>query len=260
MITRTWHGRTSLSDADHYFHFLRTKGTDEYRGIPGNISVKVWRKKDNDCCHFYTVTEWNSLEAVKSFAGEQYEKAVYYPEDDNILLEFEETVQHYESEDVSNARIKSYIRQLRQLYEGGSWQQESFLEKLKDIDDASAFREPLPGLNTIAGLVWHCTYWKTVLIERMKGNHGYREATMQQLNFLPPDELHKKGWQRIKDDFEKTHTTLVAMLMPLPDDFLLTEYQPGFTYEHHLEGIVQHDIYHLGQIGLVKRMIKEDKQ
>ena len=101
MITRIWHGITTPSDAEHYLRFLLTDGTKEYRQTTGNLSVKVWSRKEKDCCHFYTVTEWKNLEAIKKFAGEDYEKAVYYPEDKGILLEFEETVQHFESYDVS---------------------------------------------------------------------------------------------------------------------------------------------------------------
>ena len=97
MITRVWHGRTSLQDADRYLQFLLTKGTADYKRVFGNISVRVWRRLDKECSHFYTITEWQSIDAIKQFAGDNYEKAVYYPEDDGVLLEFEESVFHYES-------------------------------------------------------------------------------------------------------------------------------------------------------------------
>jgi heme-degrading monooxygenase HmoA len=100
MITRIWHGRTSLSDSENYLAFLLSGGTNEYRQTPGIISIRVWKRKEKDCCHFYTVTEWENLDAVKRFAGENYKKAVYYPEDQGILLEFEETVHHYDSFEV----------------------------------------------------------------------------------------------------------------------------------------------------------------
>ena len=101
MITRVWHGRTSLQNADNYLHFLLHDGTKEYLQTGGNLSVKVWQHKAQDCCHFWTVTEWSNIEAIKDFAGEDYEKAKYYPQDDGILLEFEETVNHYETYPVS---------------------------------------------------------------------------------------------------------------------------------------------------------------
>lgn len=97
MITRIWHGRTSHENSDWYLRFLLNKGTEEYTLTPGNLSVKVWRQKADDCCHFWTVTEWKDISSVKAFAGEDYEKAVYYPEDEGILLEFEERVMHVET-------------------------------------------------------------------------------------------------------------------------------------------------------------------
>ncbi|HEY2348853.1 MAG TPA: antibiotic biosynthesis monooxygenase [Puia sp.] len=97
MITRIWHGRTSLENCDLYLRFLSDKGTKEYLQTPGNLSVKVWRQKAEDCCHFWTVTEWKDIDSVKAFAGEDYEKAVYYPEDEGVLLEFEEQVIHTET-------------------------------------------------------------------------------------------------------------------------------------------------------------------
>lgn len=102
MITRIWHGRTALKNATSYLQFLLNEGTREYRQTPGNLSVKVWRKVDADCCHFWTVTEWTDIEAIKRFAGDDYGKAKYYPEDEGILLEFEEGVEHCESFVVGN--------------------------------------------------------------------------------------------------------------------------------------------------------------
>jgi hypothetical protein len=97
MITRIWHGRTGLPHAENYLHFLLHDGTKEYLQTEGNLSVKVWQHKEEDCCHFWTVTEWTGINAIKSFAGEDYEKAKYYPQDKGILLEFEEKVRHYET-------------------------------------------------------------------------------------------------------------------------------------------------------------------
>ena len=96
MITRQWHGRTGIKDADRYLHFLLTDGTREYLATPGNISVRVWQSKGKEVCDFWTVTEWTDIESIKAFAGEEYEKAKYYPFDQGMLLEFEEHVNHYE--------------------------------------------------------------------------------------------------------------------------------------------------------------------
>lgn len=97
MIKRIWHGRPALKNADNYLQFLLHKGTEEYLQTEGNLSVKIWRRLEKDSCHFWTVTEWVNIEAIKRFAGEDYEKAVYYPKDNGVLLEFEEKVIHCET-------------------------------------------------------------------------------------------------------------------------------------------------------------------
>jgi heme-degrading monooxygenase HmoA len=56
----------------------------------------VLRRIEADKAHFLTLSLWESLDAIKKFAGEDYEKARYYPEDKDFLLDFEPTVQHYE--------------------------------------------------------------------------------------------------------------------------------------------------------------------
>ena len=96
-ITRIWHGITKAADADEYLRYVEETGVAEYRKIPGNLSAKLLRSVEGDRCHFLTITEWESYESIRAFAGEDYKKAKYYPEDKTYLLEFEEHVMHYET-------------------------------------------------------------------------------------------------------------------------------------------------------------------
>jgi len=259
MITRIWHGRTSVENAEYYRKLLSEKGTKEYLETPGNISAKVWTRPGDNCVHCWTVTEWDNIDSIKAFAGDDYEKAKYYPEDDGILLEFEEKVEHYHSEDVSNAKVRMYVQQFVQNYEGGSWQAENFIDKLNDVDESLAFQQPMPGVHSVAEIVWHCCYWRTVLINSLNGDYGYRERTMGELNFLPLEAVRKKGWKTLLSDLELTQKVLLVMLGRMRDRDLLKEYTPGHTFDHMIVGIVQHDIYHLGQIGLVKKIVSTNK-
>lgn len=97
VITRIWHGKTKIEFADEYLKLLEETGIADYKKIPGNISTEIWRKKEGNICHFWTVTKWNSIESIKQFAGDDYEKAKYYPEDKKYLIEFEEKVIHNET-------------------------------------------------------------------------------------------------------------------------------------------------------------------
>jgi heme-degrading monooxygenase HmoA len=96
MIVRLWHGRVPSLKAKAYREFLIERAIPDYNGIEGNISVEILEREDGDVTHFLTVTHWINLDAIKAFAGKDIDKAKYYPEDKNFLLEFEEKVQHYE--------------------------------------------------------------------------------------------------------------------------------------------------------------------
>jgi heme-degrading monooxygenase HmoA len=98
-ITRIWHGKTRIEHADEYLEYLKKTGVPDYRSVPGNLSVQVWRRKEGQVCHFWTVTRWEDIESIKKFAGDEYEKARYYPDDKKYLLEFEPTVIHCETFD-----------------------------------------------------------------------------------------------------------------------------------------------------------------
>ncbi|MEW6286178.1 MAG: antibiotic biosynthesis monooxygenase [Chloroflexota bacterium] len=96
MIARIWHGITPASKADEYVEFLNKTWVKDYQAVEGNLGVYVLRRIEGGQAHFLTLTFWDSVEAIKRFAGEEYEKARYYPEDKDFLLEFEEKVAHYE--------------------------------------------------------------------------------------------------------------------------------------------------------------------
>jgi len=96
MIIRMWHGRVSNDDGNAYREFLKQRAIPDYQSVAGNIDVKILERQEEDATHFITMTTWENLEVIKAFAGENPEKAKYYPEDDDYLLEFEPTVVHYE--------------------------------------------------------------------------------------------------------------------------------------------------------------------
>ncbi len=96
MIVRMWHGRVPAGKAAAYRDFLNQRAIPDYRSTPGNLSVHILERSQGEVTHFITLTFWESLEAIRAFAGEDVERAKYYPEDRDFLLEFEPTVVHYE--------------------------------------------------------------------------------------------------------------------------------------------------------------------
>ncbi len=96
MIARIWHGRVPATKAAAYFAFLLRSGVPDYKATPGNRGVYVFRRVEGDVAHFLLTTFWDSYDAIRKFAGDDVERARYYPEDASFLLEFEPTVTHYE--------------------------------------------------------------------------------------------------------------------------------------------------------------------
>jgi heme-degrading monooxygenase HmoA len=96
MIARSWTGTTRAEDADAYLDYLHTTGLAEYRATPGNRGVLALRRVADGRAEFLLVTLWDSDEAIRRFAGDDVERAVFYPEDERYLIERGERVEHYE--------------------------------------------------------------------------------------------------------------------------------------------------------------------
>ncbi|MCI0486820.1 MAG: antibiotic biosynthesis monooxygenase [Blastocatellia bacterium] len=96
MIARLWHGVTGKEKADEYVDYLNRTGVPDSRATPGNRGMFVLRRIEGERAHFLTLSLWDSMEAIKRFAGEDHERARYYPEDEKYLLELEPGVEHYE--------------------------------------------------------------------------------------------------------------------------------------------------------------------
>ena len=96
MIARVWQGTVRTEDADEYAQYISDTGFAEYGRTPGNRGAWMLRRDEGGETVFITLSMWDSRDAIKAFAGEDIETAVYYPEDERYLVEREDTVRHYE--------------------------------------------------------------------------------------------------------------------------------------------------------------------
>lgn len=95
MIVRMWRGRTPADQADAYFEYLKQTGVREFEATKGHRGVRVLRRVERGEAEFLVLSLWDSLDAIRRFAGEEFEKPVYYPDDQKFLLELEPRVTHY---------------------------------------------------------------------------------------------------------------------------------------------------------------------
>jgi heme-degrading monooxygenase HmoA len=96
MIARIWKGAVRSRDGDSYADYMRETGIAGYVQTPGNRGAWMLRRDLDDSVEFVMFTLWDSIDAVKAFAGPDYETAVFYPEDDRFLVERDLTATHYD--------------------------------------------------------------------------------------------------------------------------------------------------------------------
>ena len=96
MIARTWLGITARDKAENYLAYLNETGVKSCLETRGNLGVYVLRRLAKDRAEFLFISLWESLDAIRRFAGPEIDRAVYYPEDREFLQEMAPQVEHYE--------------------------------------------------------------------------------------------------------------------------------------------------------------------
>ena len=96
MIARTWRGAIRAKDSEAYLEYLDETGFKEYRATRGNRGVLGLRRRNGDRAEVLLITLWENQEAIRRFAGDDIEVAVFYPEDERFLIDRDERANHFE--------------------------------------------------------------------------------------------------------------------------------------------------------------------
>jgi heme-degrading monooxygenase HmoA len=92
-----WRGWVATDRAAEYTDYINATGIAEYRQTAGNLDAQMWTRDLGDGrTEVVTVSWWVSREAIVGFAGDDIDKAVFYPQDDEFLVGREESVSHFE--------------------------------------------------------------------------------------------------------------------------------------------------------------------
>jgi heme-degrading monooxygenase HmoA len=98
MVARVWRGTVPREKAEDYGKYLSDsdRGVRDYRRVPGNRGVCLLRRDEGDRAHFLLISFWDSRAAIEGYAGQDIDKAQYFPYDRECLLDPEPTVAHYD--------------------------------------------------------------------------------------------------------------------------------------------------------------------
>jgi uncharacterized damage-inducible protein DinB len=144
--------------------------------------------------------------------------------------------------------------QLRRAFDGEAWHGDSVFEILEGVTAAQAAR-PIARAHTIWELVLHIGAWDGAVRRRLGG----AAVTLSDAeNFPSVTDASEAAWRKALAQVRRVHEELVAAVASLPDS-QLDDIVPGkegahYTFYYMLHGVVQHELYHAGQIALLKKM------
>lgn len=156
-----------------------------------------------------------------------------------------------------NQEITLLIHQLNETFEGDPWFGRSVNAILNEVTEDIAFEKPA-GQHSIVELVWHMITWKEFTINCLQPEQEKSLKDFEENDWRVLDHSDKSLFKNGIKKFQEAHKKLLEILN-LQQDSLLEKNVPGRNYNFRklLYGIVQHDIYHLGQVAYIKKILEK---
>ena len=149
------------------------------------------------------------------------------------------------------SEIQRIHDQLNRALQGEAWHGPSILELLADVTPARAAAKPLAGAHSIWEIVLHITAWVDAARQRVEG--GEAKLTAEQ-DWPAVRKTGEAAWKAAVEGLKNAHQSLQETILRL-EDSRLKDRVPGQQYSVYflLHGVVQHDLYHAGQIAILKK-------
>ncbi len=158
-------------------------------------------------------------------------------------------------------KVELLTKKIEKVYNSSPWYGNSIKSILNDVDSKTAFTKAARNIHTIAELVVHIITWREFVISKIKGDNDFKLTQKLSFDWKRIDRNEKTAWKSLLDALEINQSEILSTLKKLDDDFLkLPVRRRRYNVEFLIEGGIQHDIYHLGQISLLKKMIKGNKK
>jgi len=150
---------------------------------------------------------------------------------------------------------------LDDAYAGKSWQGSNLRGSIRGLSSRDAAKRPGPDRHNIWELVMHAAYWKYAvkrrLLDEKRGSFPIKGTNW----FVRPEESTDAAWKADQHLLEEIHQDLRSAVASL-DPRILDKTMPGgkYSYAKIVYGVAAHDIYHTGQINLIKRLMRSQNE
>ena len=151
--------------------------------------------------------------------------------------------------------IERILDQVKRAYEGNAWHGPAVLEALTGVTAAQAHARPLTNAHSIWELVQHIAVWEEVGRRRLTGDRA-QIAISSPEDWPPPEDTSEAAWDQAKAALDRGHQALVEAIARVPESRLDEPIFEGMSTVYvTLHGVIQHDIYHAGQIAMLKKAV-----
>lgn len=153
-----------------------------------------------------------------------------------------------------NKEVQSIIKQFETVNTGQPWFGRAVFEILDEVDISKAYIRPAETGHSLAELLYHMITWAEFTLKRLEGDREHDLAVSEKLDWREIDQkVHT--WDKGMKEFKEVHSKIIAILKTKDDEWLkeIVDYRK-YNFRFLLNGLIQHNIYHLGQIAYINKL------
>jgi len=151
--------------------------------------------------------------------------------------------------------IERILDQLKRAYEGNAWHGPSVRESLAGVTAAQAHARPLANAHSIRELIQHIAVWESAGRRRLEGDRAPIEISSPE-DWPPADDTSETAWEQSKAALDRGHEALREAISRIREERLDEPILEGMSSVYvTVHGVIQHDLYHAGQIAILKKVL-----
>jgi uncharacterized damage-inducible protein DinB len=151
---------------------------------------------------------------------------------------------------------KYWIDQFKSIYDGPNWIGDSVASVIKNLPSKIAFQKPPGKRHSIAEILKHMMVWKYLLVNRLSGDNIYDVDQEESFDTSLYGEEGDDAFRKLLSDTDDCQRELISLLEKVSPDVLQSDVAlRNYNMQYLVNGVLQHDIYHLGQIAFLKKQL-----